>query len=357
MDPDPSAAGIPWPHVVALADGRALALGSDNRCSPGGVVGGDGHTARIFDPGSGWSETDPLNKDRGAFVMLALPDGRVLVTGGANANEGPSFSSSWLWDPAGGTWAGAALLGHARTDGFGVRLDDRSVLVGGGTFYDGVHPPRALATVERYEPAADRWSDAASLPVALGFATGVRLGDGAVLVIGSRDPVSFDPGGEPLAFLYEPGTADWRPVAGPGPALGAELLALDDGGALLLSGTARRFDRASGAWREVAADRAFEQAQAILLPSGQVLVAGGQAPGGPDDDVWPALDRVELWDPESEAWTAGPPLSEGRQDGELVVLADGSALYVGGAVGRDPNSVPTCPAPAVTTLRYVASDG
>jgi hypothetical protein len=284
--------------------------------------------------------------------MLTLNDGRVLVAGGANANEGPSFSSTRLWDPVSERWDEGPLMLNARTYPFGVVLSDDRVLVGGGTFHDGVHTAQSLATVESWDPAGGTWVREASLPVPLGFASAVRLSDRTVLVIGSRDPVAWDPGQEPLAFVFEPNAGRWSAVESPGPSWDAELLALDNG-ALLLSGTARRFERVSGRWKAVQADRAFDHAQAVLLPSGQVLVAGGQAPEGPPDDSWPALDRVDLWDSVGGTWARADPLPEGHQDGELVVLADGSVIYAGGSSAGNPTATPSCPSQAETSYRYV----
>jgi hypothetical protein len=355
VDPTTPEFGAIWPHLAALGDGGAIAIGSDNRCAPGGPVFGDGRSAHLFDATSGaWAPTGSLNKDRGAFVMLTLPDDRVLVTGGTNRGDaGPSFSSTKLWDAADGTWRDGGGLNHARTDGFGVLLADGRVLVGGGTFYDGVNVARALNSAEVYDRTSDSWSDVAPMPVALGFATGVRLADGRVLVIGSTDATSFTPGYDPVALVYDPRAASWMRLESPGQRWTAELVALPDGGALVLMGAALRFDGASGGWTQIAADRDFVEAQAVLLPSGQVLVAGGQAPNGPDDASWPALDRVDLWDPATGAWTSAPPMPAPRQDGEMVVLADGSVLYAAGANAANPNDAPSCPSSVATAVRYL----
>ena len=86
--------GIVWPHVTALHDGRAFALGSDDRCAGGGASIGDPRTPMLFTAPDGWSVGAPLDEDRDGFVLLTLDDGRVLVAGGANAAEGRSLSTS-----------------------------------------------------------------------------------------------------------------------------------------------------------------------------------------------------------------------------------------------------------------------
>jgi hypothetical protein len=286
--------------------------------------------------------------------MIVLPDGRALVTGGStNSEPGLSLSSTKLFDATGGTWRDGGLLTHARTNSFGVLLADGRVLVGGGTFYDGVHVARALASTEIYDRAKDAWSDVAPMPVALGYAMAVRLAGGSVLVVGSTDATAFDPGFAPEALLYDPTANVWTRLASPGDSSEAELVALPDGGALILAGTARRFDVVGGGWSPVEAERQFIGAQAVLLPSGQVFVAGGQAPSGPDDASWPALDRADLWDPATGTWTSAPPMPGPRQDGEMAVLADGSVLYAAGADAGNPNSAPSCPSSTKTAVRYL----
>jgi hypothetical protein len=227
------------------------------------------------------------------------------------------------------------------------------VLVGGGTFFGDGTPARALASVESWDPAGGTWAPEPSLPTALGYAMAVRLGDGRVLVIGSPDEAVWDPGADPLAFLFDPTTSHWSAVDPPGAAWDAELLGLDRG-AMLISDTVRWFDPPSGSWHELEAPRPFDHAQAVFLPTiGQVMVAGGQARRGPADDVWPALTEVDLWDPSREAWSRAAALPEGRQDGELVVLADGSALYAGGGWAGDPTATPSCPSVADASYLYV----
>lgn len=345
--------GIAWPHVTPLLDGRAFSVGSDNRCMPGGVTIGDARSSRVFDEAEGWASGDQLNKDRGGFVLLTLADGRVLDAGGANADEGPSFSSTRIWDPATEAWSDGQLMHQARTYAFGVVLSDDRVLVGGGTFFGNGTTAKALASVESWDPAGGTWAPEPSLPVALGSAMAARLSDGKVLVIGSRDAAAWDPGPKPLAFVFDPVANDWSAVDPPGPAWDAELLGVDRG-AVLISDTVRFFDPSSGSWQQVEAPRRFDHAQAVVLPTvGQVMIAGGQARRGPENDVWPALDEVDLWDANSGEWSLAAPLPEGRQDGELVVLADGSALYAGGGWAGDPTSTPSCPAVADASYLYV----
>ena len=83
------------------------------------------------------------------------------------------------------------------------------------------------------------------------------------------------------------------------------------------------------------------------------MVAGGQARSGPADDVWPALDEVDLLDRSAAPGRRRRPCPEGRQDGELVALADGSVLYAGGGWAGSPTTTPNCPSVADMSFRYI----
>lgn len=67
---------------------------------------------------------------------------------------------------------------------------------------------------------------------------------------------------------------------------------------------------------------------ALLLPDGKIFTIGG------DWDTSTSTDgssvNVEIYNPATNTWTAGPPLPEGRYMGAGAVRADGSILFGGG---------------------------
>ena len=68
------------------------------------------------------------------------------------------------------------------------------------------------------------------------------------------------------------------------------------------------------------------QHTATLLADGRVLIAGGRSLRDP------VLATTELWDPTTEAFTAGPRLVAGRFGHTATRLTDGRVLIVGGIV-------------------------
>lgn len=63
---------------------------------------------------------------------------------------------------------------------------------------------------------------------------------------------------------------------------------------------------------------------------GRVLIAGGAVNRG---RYVQAIDSVEIYDPGSDSWRATTPMIDGRFEPQLVPLADGRVLAVGGGIG------------------------
>ena len=71
--------------------------------------------------------------------------------------------------------------------------------------------------------------------------------------------------------------------------------------------------------------------QTTLLQMGQVLVTGGCAGRGCDR----YLDAVELFDPATQSFQPGPPMSVPRAGHVAIALLDGRVLVAGGWTGQD----------------------
>ena len=131
-------------------------------------------TAEIYDPGTAsWTLTGSLATARQFASSAVLHDGRVLVTGGLapNASGAVVLGSPELYDPKTGLWSSAGTMIvpvwlHSMTT-----LPDGRVLVAGGQDADtGLHrSPRRNCTIQprirrgrRYNVARDATPDAAS---------------------------------------------------------------------------------------------------------------------------------------------------------------------------------------------------
>lgn len=170
--------------LVTLADGRVLlAGGMDGRNQASA-------TAELYDPSTGtWSGTGRMIEAREDASALRLPDGRVLMVGGAHSFAGRELPTAEVFDPATGRWSGTAPMSEARMDPGVSLLSDGRVLVTGGSSPKGGFV--ALASAEIYDPATSTWSPAPSMATARYGHAAVVLADGSVLVVGGHATGAF----------------------------------------------------------------------------------------------------------------------------------------------------------------------
>ena len=359
-------AGVPNVHrvfatLVALPGQRAMLVGDDTPGALRDPSAGNSRRAEVWSAATNhWVETGSLDEPRELFVAAATGDGGVIVAGGWSGNPAdPAYASARLWDATSGTWSKVKPMKQARIAPFGVVLGDGRFMVGAG--YSGLEADApSLSTVEIYDPATDRWSDAAPLQHALeGSGTtnsshgpwALLLADGRVLVLGRW----FDAAraSHASAEIWDPGTGAWTEVPDPPPGLGFEdyaAVALADGGALIAggyapsSGTLRReafrLDGRTLTWRPAASQPVARcLAPAVQLRDGRVLQVGGLArlPPDPGKTYHSASTNTLFYDPVADHWTYGPALREGRASVSLVLLDDGSALTAAGGLRQCTN--------------------
>ena len=356
-----------WNPPQQLNDGLLLTVLSDRRVLLAGGepprVGATA-TADVLNPRSGaWSATDPPAMNRVEHAAVALPSGGALLVGGidrsksepmrhrnSHSYEPPKLSAALLasaevWDPARG-WHKTGSLLEARAQPQAALLQDGRVLITGGIQHtygpDYVTPTilkngrsRALASAEIWSPRAGRWQAAAPMAQARYSHTATALEDGRVLVVGGAPAVMTRAALNVPAETWDPETGRWTPTARPRyDRMGHTATRLRDGRVLIVGGhvpapaaggadpglsAAEAWDPHTGRWIDVA-PMAFARANhdAVLLPDGRVLVAGG---GGP---------TAEVWDPVADRWTATGPFTDQPDYGvRLAPLPDGTVLLVG----------------------------
>lgn len=243
-----------------------------------------------------------------------------------------------------GEWAEAPSLGDVRGETSAVALPGGRVAVFGGGL-----GAQALPAVEVFDAAADGWTTTEPMEQARRGHRAVALPDGRVLVAGGIDE------GEVLASaeVFDPEVESWEPVGEmTQPRLGHSLTVLDDGRVLAAGGaggqrpegtedlqaqviptaSAEVYDPETQEWTAVddlLAPR-FEHT-ATRLGDGRVLLAGGRSV---TEDAVEPTDSVALFDAASDTFSRAAAMEVGRADHAAVTLADGRVLVVGGDLGN-----------------------
>jgi len=273
-----------------------------------------------------------LRTARAAHTATTLPDGKVLLAGGM-ADGGGSLASVELFDPAANRVEEAGSLADRRIGHTATLLRDGRVLIAGG--YNGEY----LASLEIFEPAAHRFVRAGALSEGRSGHTATLLPDGRVLFAGGVGRAwTF----LSTAELFDPATGRSEPAGSmsvPRESHTATLLA--DGRVLVIGGHAgRRQQMEVYASAEVfsPAFRRFDAAgtlgtarhkhDAIRLDDGRVLVIGGA-----DRTDRRFFDTTEIYDPRTTQFEPGPSMANARYKiaGTSILLPRGDVLISSGA--------------------------
>ena len=306
-------------HTATLLEtgvdaGEVLVTGGEN--APSRSVA----SAELYDPDTGtWSPTGGMAANRAGHTATLLPSGKVLIVGG-NFGQGPAAE---LYDPSTDSFSPTGPMPLDPAFHSATLLRTGEVLIAGGLVPSAGHNVQTAAA-ELYEPATDSWSQTAAMSTARDLQSATLLSSGEVLIAGGYNP---ELGTLASAELYDPttgtfsatgsmGLARWEPTAtllGTGTHEGEVLLS---GGSLRAvteagprSSAAEIYDPAFGDWATTG-PVAFPRLEhkATLLPSGQVLVAGGDL-GTPAN----SLSSAELFTPGSATPAAAKAARRSRK--------------------------------------------
>ncbi len=191
-------------RIVRLRDGRVMIMGGDGCDNTCGTAQKD---AEIWDPKTGqFTLTAPMIEGRSQFTAHTLPDGRVMVFGGASSSAGgvnAPMKGIEAWDPKTGQWTKMSYgLSVGRTWQASALVRDGTVLVMGGYTNTGTCDPSS--SVDQVDPVAGTVTSFGTLPTANTEWNAVTLLDGSVLGVGggacggvALPDIDFLPG-EPL---------------------------------------------------------------------------------------------------------------------------------------------------------------
>ena len=313
------------PTATVLSDGRVAVFGGLRVSEAPTTMG----ALELFDPVQDtWTRGEPLSRDRHEHTATILPNGRVLVAGGASRGgahpDGRGvWNDAWLYWPDRDAWGEAPAMRVARHRHQALGRDDGRVLVTGGASYN----REPVADVELFDWRLHAWVEGPPLNIARHSHTSTLLPDGRVLVQGG-----IDSDGRPVehAELLDAARTAWTLVEPAAPAA-AHARVLSDGSVLLFGGTglaylsaAEIFEPDQGTWTfagSLSTPRRFFASRA--LPGGGAVVWGGT--GITEEEAVPPAER---FDPASLRWTTVERVPRESAESEPVPLGTGGVLSV-----------------------------
>ncbi|MXY80437.1 MAG: hypothetical protein F4Y94_12340 [Chloroflexi bacterium] len=260
-------------RATALPDGRVLISGGQTGPTE------STSTAEVYVPDAGrFEDAGAMSLPRSGHSATLLDDGTVLVAGGISRPDQP-IRTAERFDAARGIFVPAGPLLGARTQHTATLLADGRVLVAGGISGGA---GSELASAEIYDPARDRFLPTGAMRVGRAGHSATRLPDGRVLIAGGAGP----DGGFAPAEIYDP--------------------------------AARAFT-AAGAMVVPRSEHA-----AVALGDGRVVISGGRGANAL------YLAAVEMYDPATGMFTALAPLNRARRGHSVTLMSGGGVLVVGG---------------------------
>src|SRR5215471_7286101 len=228
---------------------------------------------------SHWIAQRPMSVARQGACAASLLDGRVLVTGGSDANES-ALSSAELFNADQG-FSPVTSMYTGRTGHVCAMLPGGSVMVAGGIGPDG----STLSSAQVFDPAFGTWRSAGSMTVPRSGATASLMKGGKVLIAGGQ---SFSVASSSLE-VFDPVSRTFSAVIG--------------------TMSSPRYQHA-----------------AAVLSDGRVLVAGGS-------NGTAVLDSIDIYDPDTQAARPAGRLMAPRQGLSATTMANGQILIAGGTNG------------------------
>jgi hypothetical protein len=284
-------------------------------------------TADLYHPDTNvWIEAASTTIERCWHTATLLPDGSVLVVGGANERFHGILETE-IWVPQ--VWSFTKPLNFARWQHAATPLLDGKVLVAGGMIGDGAGFP---ASTEIFIPAPPEWIVAGNLNSPRYEHTLTLLSDGRVLCVGG---FNVSPPGTPffsVEVFERSRVPPWTPAEDlrSGSRAGHTATRLADGKVLVAGGalvddpenpviSCEIFDPVTGHWADTGNLNEPRRAHTATLlhtgdAPGNVMVVGGNLQGVTN------LQTSEFFNPAEGTWTRGPDMSVPRSGASQTLL-------------------------------------
>jgi hypothetical protein len=349
----------PTGSMIAARSFHAATLLRDGKVL---VVGGGMASAEIYDPATKtFARTGDLTKARTNPTATLLDDGRVLIVGGdpftsVDPPIAPPKTTAEVFDPSTGTFTRTADMVTVHIDGTATLLNTGKVLIAGGIVsLGGLYPnsfPAVVANPELYDPPTGSFSltgafqsdgDGFFVTGGPNVSAATLLPDGRVLIAGEPDSELYDPvtatfslTGATVTPCFGFGDRADQYISGRTATLLMNGKVLEAGGGHEDCGrfaNAELYDPDAGKFAATGnMTRARDNHTATLLPTGTVLITGGESEatfaGG---SIFSGTEAsAELYDAVTGRFTSTGAMSARRAGHTATLLNDGTVLITGG---------------------------
>lgn len=324
MQPLPAMSIARMAHTATrLTDGRVLVAG--------GFVGEESaaRSAEMYSPRSRQFAALPrMRMPRHSHTATLLPNGKVLLTGGYGAGNATTASAE-LYDPVSNTFTSTGSMHTARAGHVASLLGNGKVLVAGGVGTGWSF----LASAEVYDPASGTFTTTGDMTVARESHIAVRLRDDRILIVGGHRDRRANMTIYASSEVFDPKSGTFQRVGDMRMRRHKhDAVLLADGRVLVTAGADEResagmytsselFDPRTNAFSDGPATkrpRYKHQGSSVLLPSGTVLIAGGDA-------------QAASYDPVTRTFTLVPgDASLGGLFSAVALAGDGTVVITGG---------------------------
>ena len=239
----------------------------------------------------------------------------------------------------GGAWRTAASAPMKRTEVAAATVRGKIYVVGGfeepslGNVLNFAITP----AVDAYDPSTDRWTARAPMPVGLHH-VGIGVAGGRLYVVGGYKQSALSVWG-PVAtlYMYDPAADAWTERASMPTARGALSVPVHDGKLYAIGGYEGRansaavevYDPVRNAWTSRAPLPTPRDHLAAATAAGKIYAIGGRLKG----DYHRNLAVTEIYDPHNDRWSKAADLPTARSG--ITAVEAGGRLYVFGGEGAD----------------------
>jgi hypothetical protein len=302
-----------------------------------------GNAAEVFDPVlRTFTSVSSMATGRVQHTATLLPNGKVLIAGGYTLTSTglPPTDTAELFDPASGTFKSVSPMNLGRYAHTATLLSNGKVLLAGGYYPLPNGGTLFTNTAELFDPVSETFKSVAPMDLARANHVATRLPNGKVLITGGfggldgAEAEMFDPDSETFSLVSPMNTLRYNGHSATLLPSGKVLIAGGNVGAGndVSTNTAEVFDPVSGIFTAISPMNVGRVSHtATLLPSGMVLIAGGDLTQGASA----ATNTAELFDPATGIFTSLSPstMTSPRHRHTATVLPDGTVLVAGGVTG------------------------